>query len=218
MNRTLFNWLMQPLWAFNAILSIVAAVFALCAPGPLFEHRVVPILFAAVHIAFVVALLSPARPGVAGFLYTRGLSRDLIWNHITLVTAASILIVWTPAALIAMTPIRSALHDLLQSPFYPLIYAREWSTPFRWLLAYVCFASVAHYIWTRGLQPCQDRGPGLPLGAGVVIVALILAYVPPIAVEPAPALKALVVLGAIAIAAICFRAGRQLHRTLELNA
>ncbi|MFT5470140.1 MAG: hypothetical protein ACI8UO_005264 [Verrucomicrobiales bacterium] len=208
---------MRPLWRLSVLAAFIAAAFTFFAPRPLFEYRVVPILFAAAHVSFLVMFLSPARPRVAGFLYSRGFDRDVIWNHILIVNAVSIAIVWIPTTLIVLTHLRSNLHNAFQSPFYPLMYSREVTIPLRWLLAYLCFTPVAHYIWARGLQPSQDRGPGYVLGAGTVVVAISLAQTPSLAVEPAPALQFFIVVGTLVIAFLALRASRQLHRTLELN-
>lgn len=219
MNRTLLFWMMRPLWGIGAIFAVIGSLLVLFIRTPLFELRMSPVLWATGLTLSTIPFLSAIVARKSGHLYTRGFSRDTIWNHCMAATALTILIAWTPPALIVIAPIRSLFQDLsMRNGYYPLVYPREMLVPIEWLGCAITFACVGHYLWIRRLQPCVNYGGGWLLGAGFAVTALTLFNLPPISHQPAMLIRILFIGGAIFISAFTLIASRKLHRNLELLA
>ena len=112
--------------------------------------------------------------GGFAFVYTRGFSRNSLWLHTMLATAAAVLAVWLPVCLIVWTPLRSLVQDvLLRSPYYPgAAFLDRWP-PVQVMAMYALLLPVFHYAWIRLAHPSRGRMGGVLLATGFVIALVV---------------------------------------------
>lgn len=217
MNLPLFRWMWRrnlPLLAtWPAMLA--AGLYVLLEPEPLRADSPPAMFFVMLHSAALAWLSGRFKSGTLAFLYTRGYTRDAIWSHLMLASAASVLAVWLPAALLVWAGARSLVQDrLLLSPIYPLMAPTEWAVPLVWLLAYGLALPAFHYAWIRTAQPLQDW-----LSPTVMIAAVVMAPMGfcDIHRSAAPWVQWLAVAASVAAGAALAVAARRLHRQLEVR-
>ncbi|MEX0653826.1 MAG: hypothetical protein WDZ31_04915 [Phycisphaeraceae bacterium] len=193
----------------------VAVAFVLLWPEPLGPRMPWVWLFICVHALAVVALTQRTATGGAGFLYTRGFSRDALWVHLLLAEGLAVLCVWLPAALLVWTPVRSVVQDRwLANPWFPVMRASELAVPWGWLAGYVLLLAVFAYAQVRRWQPTRERAAGTLLAAGTVAVGLTL-----VAEGFHTEWYGYLTWTALAVAALAMLVGAwRLHRRLEVHA
>jgi hypothetical protein len=176
----------------------------------------VPWLLVLAHCLLLTMLLGRFRSPVFAFLYSRGYSRDVLWGHMMLASAMSILTGWLPAAIILWTGLRSVVHDhLMQSPYFPVMAQCEFAVPLIWIALYLLLTPAFHYAWIRRAQPTRDEGAG-GVTAFMVVVALATAFIMGYHVSGWVAWL-LGISYMAALASLVF-GGRALHRGLEVRA
>lgn len=215
----LLSWLLRSM-RLDLVALPVACAWVLFARTPLFDHNVhfIPFVFAFVHgLLCTVFPLGQTRSESFAFLYTRGFSRDVLWNHKMLATLAAVLIVWLPAALLVWTGARSAAQDhWFQNPLYPLVAPREVWAPFTWLAAYGLFLPAFHYAWIRRGQPVRGAESGDSLVVALAVTVVVMWNGPNQAVWFAPWYRAMLWGAGALVSLTLLLTGRRLHRELEV--
>ena len=176
----LLLWLWRQTLPATVIVLPVACLGALLTPGILHVQRVesvfgfvLPVLVL-VHAVAITYLMGRAGSGAFAFAYTRGFSRNSLWLHTLLASAAAVLTVWLPVGLIVWTPLRSLVQDgLYQSPYYPgAAFLDRW-LPIQVMAAYALLLPVFHYAWIRLAHPTRDRTAGVLLAAGFLFALVV---------------------------------------------
>jgi len=172
------------------------------------------ILLVIVHSAAMVAMQGRPFSGAAGYLYTRGFSRDRLWVHHMLASAAAVAVVWLAAGLVVWTPLRGWVQGMLGNPFYPGAAWLDAGIVWPPLPLYVLLLAGLHYAWIRRAQPMRERwiGPLLVVGTLVALPLAMFADSPdivPLWWIPALAMAAAVVL----LVTLSWR----LHRNMEVG-
>jgi hypothetical protein len=135
-----------------------------------------PSLLVGVQCLLLVGSLGRFTSPAFSFLYSRGYSRDTLWNHTMLASLLSVLVAWLPATLIVWSGLRSAVHDhLFQSPNFPIMAPCEIWVPLVWLGIFVLLTPAFHYAWIRRAQPTKGGFGGFVLSFGIV-VALLMSF------------------------------------------
>jgi hypothetical protein len=110
------------------------------------------------------------------FTYSRGYARDVLWSHLMLASALSILVGCLPAALIVWSGLRSVVHDhFFHSPYFPIMAPYETWVPLGWFGLYLLLASAFHYVWIRRAQPTKGGRGGFYVSFAIV-VALVTVF------------------------------------------
>lgn len=216
MNLPLLRWL----WHRStptltvALAAPVALLYVLLTPGPLVWNGIAAALFIVVHgTAPMFGLVRFDRPA-AGFLYTRGYTRDAIWSHTLAAWGLVVLAVWLPAALAVWTPLRSLVQDrLFENPNFPLMQPTEAMTPLAWLGMYVLVTAACYYNAIRAYQPTRGAPSGWLVRATVFLAAFLV-----LAARPrAGWLIALIVAAGTVASVVLLAASRRLHRRMEVR-
>ena len=176
----LLLWLWRQTLPATIIALPVACLGALFVPGILrVQHLdgvygVVSLLFVLVHAVAIATLMGRAGSGGFAFVYTRGFSRNDLWLHTMLASAAAVLTVWLPVCLIVWAPLRSLVQDvLLKSPYYPgAAFLDRW-LPVQIMAAYALLLPVFHYAWIRLAHPTRGRMGGVLLASGFVCALVV---------------------------------------------
>jgi hypothetical protein len=190
--------------------------YALLWPGVMAIRDIWPALLIFAQCLLLSALLGRFTSPSFAFLYSRGYTRDALWNHTMLVSALSIVAGWLPAALIVWTGLRSAVHDhLFQSPYFPIMAPCETSTPLGWLGLYLLLAAMFHYVWIRLAHPSKGGQGGFD--ALLVVLFALLAVSNMGALGSGCGVWLLGISYAVVLVAFVL-GGRVLHRSLEVRA
>lgn len=165
------------------------------------------------HSVAVASMQGRPFSGASGYLYSRGFTRDRLWVHHILASAASVLVVWLAAGLVVWTPLRGWVQWGLGNPFYPGAAWLEADFPLRPLPAYGLLLPVLHYSWIRGAQPTRDRW------VGPMLVAWAILLLPPLAAwgSAETPLVQWSVPAAAAAAVLLVILGMRLHRRMEVG-
>jgi len=211
------------LWRQTLPVTIVAAV-AVAGLALLIPARLQPqflelwgalmVLVMVVHSVALVAFQGRPFSGPAGYLYSRGFSRDRLWVHHWLASAAAVLAVWLAAGLVVWTPLRGWTQWALGNPFYPGAAGLDAGFPLRLLPFYVPLLAVLHYSWIRSAQPTRGRW------IGPILLAWVLCLLPlALAVEAPDEFPLLGVAAcALGVAAVLLVVlSWRLHRNMEVG-
>lgn len=168
--------LIKILWR-QAMLATVVGGLGLCLyclawPGVMTPRDPRPCLIVLLQCLLLAVLLGRFETPSCAFLYSRGYSRDALWGHMMLVSGLSVLTACLLAGLTIWTGLRSAIHDSLQSPYFPIMAPRETWTPLAWLGLSLLLAPAFHYGWIRRAQPIRGGQ-----GGNVVVVGLLATLV-----------------------------------------
>ena len=170
------------------------------------------LMFVLLHAAATCALLARSGSGEFVFLYSRGFSRDSLWAHRMLATFASILSVWLPASLLIWLGARSIVQDaLFRSPYFPIMYRKELTIPFVWLLGYLVLTPAMHYHWIRKAQPTREASH-LPMAALIATLFIVMDF-PSTLMD----FRGALITTAVVASAVALIGGLRLHRRLEVR-
>jgi hypothetical protein len=224
MNLPLLRWLwhrsMPTLTV--ALAAPVALLYVLWTPGPPTGDWndiwpfMAAFLFIVPHgVGTMLALAWFNRPA-AGFLYTRGYTRDVIWSHTLAMWGLVVLAVWLPASLAVWTPLRSLVQDrMFENPNYPLMQPTEAMVPLVWLGIWFLTGAACYYGAIRSYQPTREE----PFGSLLYLAAIIAAFVVliPRSQPLAGWLIALIVAAGLVASVVLLAASRRLHRRMEVR-
>ena len=152
--------------------SLGLCVYCLAWPDVMTSRDPWPGLIVLLQCVLLAALLGRFETPPFAFLYSRGYSRDALWGHVMLTSGLSVLAALMPAWLIVWTGLRSRLHDLLESPYFPIMAPREAWVPLIWLGLYVLLVPACHYAWVRRAQPTRGSQGGNLAVVGVLAALL----------------------------------------------
>lgn len=217
MKPTLLRWIFAPLWPVTIFSSIVLAASCLFVSSPLTEHHVLPVLIAAAFTAFTAWRTGRFASRGAGFLHTRGFTGHDLWLNTFLANTLAALILWLPSAVIVATPLRSAVQNALESPYYPLFYPAEYTAPFSWLIPLVAFVPAMHYAALRKHQPSAAPESGLAVAGAVTVAALCWANVPGVELRHVSWFPLVPAITATIIAIVLTKASKNIYHTLEVS-
>jgi hypothetical protein len=173
LSHPLIGWYFQSARPVTIVAAILAALFVLTYPERLATAIFFPLFFIIVHSVLTTRQMSRFDSPAAGFLYTRGFTRDRLWSHRVAAHLACILTVWGPATLIVWLGIRSAFQDrFLENPYYPLFRGADFTIPLWWLATYLMLLGAAQYGPIRRAHPTLDRDAGYVLELGMILVLL----------------------------------------------
>jgi hypothetical protein len=212
--RALLWWWVKPQLPWVVLTAVIAAAYTLLRSRPLEGLRgsweVLFLLFA----SFFLAIPQTPSGGKAGFLYTRGYSRDAIWAHSLLATVLTLVMAWAAPAFIVWTGLRSAFQDrVTESAYYPLMRSPDAWVPLWWILALLVLVPVFHYATVRLQQPTRGRFAG-----GVTAIAAVVAWLALLSARPQGQwFWAMVALCAVVMAAVMLIASLKLHRRMEVR-
>lgn len=216
MNLPLLRWL----WHRSMpVLTVAAAapaalLYVLLARERLAWNDTAAFLFIVVHCAApMIALMRFDRP-FAGFLYTRGYTRDAIWSHTLAAWGLVVLAVWLPAALAVWTPLRSLVQDrVFENPNFPMMQPAEAIVPLVWLGMYVLATAACYYNVIRAYQPMR----GAPSGWLIRLTVLLTAFIVLATRSQTGWLVALLVTAGLVASGVLLAASRRLHRRMEVR-
>lgn len=174
-NGPLFLWMFRPLRGLTIVTAITASAYVLFHDQPLYFPRdTATKLFIVIHCFLISRLAGRVRSETFAFLYSQGFSRDTLWSHMWLATAASVLATWLPCAVLILTPLRSSVQDYLLNPWFPLMSPTE--RPFlMWsLFLYFLLVPVFHYEWIRSSMPFRGVVNGHLLAVSYFVFAGLL--------------------------------------------
>jgi hypothetical protein len=212
--------LLQFLWRSALPATLIGALglgaYALLWPNVISIRDIQPAALVYGHCLLLAWLLGRPESPAFAFLYSRGYSRDMLWEGTMLVCALSVLAAWLPAALIVWLGLRSLIQDrLFQRPDFPVMAPCETWMPLIWLGLYLLLAPVFHYAWIRRAQPTRGGRGGLFLSLGILLVLLVssgqLSYF-------TGWFAWLSAVFYIAVVICLVLGGRVLHRSLEVRA
>ncbi|MEX0653828.1 MAG: hypothetical protein WDZ31_04905 [Phycisphaeraceae bacterium] len=220
-------WLIAFLWrqqlAVTGVAMVLAACFAVLWPGRLYwpvmeEAGLLVMLFVVVHSIALVMVQGRPSSGTFAYLYTRGFSRDRLWAHQMLASAAAVLTVALAFVLVTWTPARATYQDLVRlSPFYPGAAMLERGFLLRPLLVYTLMLPSLHYVWIRLAQPMRGGLAGFWLAAWL-IAASVIALGNELFEGPTLAWHSWLTLASLAMAAGLLAIwGWRLHRQVEVT-
>lgn len=170
----LLGFFLRSLFPVNAAAMIVSVCFILLYPNYFLWNNAWASLFILAHCITITFVLGRVHSGPFAFIYTRGFSRDVLWMHKMIASIVSALLVWLPVALIMGLGGRSALQNLFQNPYFPIMAQREMSAVWFWLFGYALLLPLFHYVWIRKAQPAKSAGNGMLLAVGAVIAVITL--------------------------------------------
>jgi hypothetical protein len=213
--RGLFQYLWRKALPATLLGGLGLAVYALASTEVLTRLDSLSTVIVAVQCLGVAYLLGNYRSPAFAYLYSRGYSRDVIWNHLMLASLALLLAAWLPAALIVWTGLRSMVHDrLFQSPNFPVMAPLETSMPFWWLGFALLTMPLLHYVWIRQAQPTRGGQGGKY--AGALFLFAVLASFPQGPTISGYAWFFVVADGVVVVGLVI--GGRILHRSMEVRA
>lgn len=217
-NGPLFHWQFRQVRWVTLIALVIALAYTLWEPSLLIRGDMLgwALLLTLVHSLLITWRLGRPRSRSFGFLYTQGYSRNAIWWHTMLASAASVLLVWLPSALAIWLGLRSHFQsDLLQNYWFPLVAPCEYSYPLWVLFLYACFLPAFHYAWIRNAQPMRGHLAGVVVATYVALVVFSLwLFMPPRLV---PSVAQWLMFGGLAVTSIALEIGGWLlHRQLEV--
>jgi hypothetical protein len=176
LSRSLLGWYFRAAGPVTLLAAVLASLFTLAYSSRLAESIFLPLVFIAFQSVLTAWLMCRFDSPAAGFLYTRGFSRDRLWTHRMLTQFLCVLAVWGPASLIVWLGIRSALQDhLFENPYYPLFKTADFSVPLWWLGTYLVLVGIVEYGPVRRAQPTLDRDAGYVIEFGLLLMLLTFA-------------------------------------------
>jgi len=189
--------------------------YSIAWPDILTPRDSLPGVLVLVQSILLMTLLGRYGSPAFAFLYSRGYSRDVLWGHMVLTSAASAIVAVLPGSLIIWLGVRSDIHDrLLNSPFYPIMAPREMIVPIAWLGLYMLLLPACHYAWIRAAQPTRGRLGGICIILGLIAALLVMLS----EVHHLSGWFAGLAWGSYVAVIICLMLGsRALHRTLEVR-
>jgi len=198
------------------VLSTLAlALLALCWPDVLTPRDFWPGVIVLVQCMLLAKTFGRFASPTFAFTVSRGYSRDALWGHMMLASGLSAITAWLVAGLVLWTGLRGGLHDLWQSPYFPVMAPREATVPLTWLALYGLLLPACHYGWIRAAQPTRDGHGGTFVILGL-LVALLVGFR---LVRHLDGWLEWLVGVLYVIAVVCLVAGgRILHRSLEVRA
>ena len=174
-NGPLFQWQFRQVRWVTLIALVVALGYTLFEPELLYHRSLgLPLLFVFVHSILITWRLGRARSREFGFLYSQGYSRDAIWWHMMLASAASVITVWLPVALIIWSGLRCSLQDAMLNYRFPFMGPLEMTYLLWPLLLYFLFVPTFHYAWIRNLQPTRGPVAGFFVAVAMVMTVFTL--------------------------------------------
>ena len=213
----LLAWQFRPLVAVTALATSVAGLYVLLTFEPLrYERDVAAWFFILIHCIAIAVVQGRYESRSFGFLYSQGFSRDTLWAHSVLASAASVLIVWLPVAVLVLAGLRNSYQEASGNYWYPLMSGTEWPFAFWSLLAYAVLLPIFRYAWIRAAQPVRGGSAGVLIAVGAIVGALSTWNGVPMPLMP----RWTVVLmagGFVLAAASLFLAGWRLHRRMEVR-
>ena len=210
---SLLVYFLRSLFPVNAAAMTVSVCFILLYPNFFLWNNAWAAIFILAHCIAITIVLGRVRSRSFAFIYTRGFSRDVLWGHKMLASVISAACVWGPGALLIGLGGRSALQDLFQNPYFPIMAEREMRAVWFWLFGYGILLPLFHYVWIRKAQPTKSSGNGMLLAVGTVAAAFILMTFRYHAYWFAGVCW---VVGSVVILT-CIVFGRLLHRSLEVQ-
>ena len=153
--------------------SLGLCVYCLAWPDVMTARDFWPGMIVLLQCLLLAALLGRFETPEFAFLYSRGYTRDALWGHVMLASALSALAALVPAWLIVWTGLRSHLHDLLESPYFPIMAPREMWVPLIWLGLYVLLVPACHCAWIRRAQPTGGSQGGALAVVGILVALLV---------------------------------------------
>ena len=212
----LFWWQARQIRGITVAALIVALAYTLREANVLrFSLHCMAPYFILVHSLLIAWQLGRTRHRTFGFLYTQGYARSALWLHTMLISAASVLMVWLPPAIVVGSGLRSRYQAGLDNRWFPLMEAAERPFPFWCLLGYAVLLPVFHYAWIRGSQASREPIAGIVLAMCLVVVAFSIwsaVRVPEMPVWT----QWLMAGGMVAAATSLLIGGRRLHRSTEV--
>ena len=199
------------------VCTLALALLALAWPDVLTARDLGPAVIVLVHCYFLSFLFGRFNSPTFAFAYSRGYSRDVLWSHMMLASGLSVLTAWLAASLVLWTGLRSAAHDALGSPYFPIMAPHEAWLPLIWLALYVLLVPAFHYLWIRRSQPTRGRHGGSLLVGGIV-VAVLVGMERMYFIRDDGWLAWLIGALYIIVVACQVLGGRTLHRSLEVRA
>ncbi|MBN1591128.1 MAG: hypothetical protein JW888_16560 [Pirellulales bacterium] len=218
LNWRLLRWQSRDVRLITLVGLPVALIYTLCTSEPFglnVETAGWVWLFVLIHSVLITWRLGRTRNRTFGFLYTQGYTRNALWGHTMLASAASVLAVWLPSAFVIWLGLRSSYQDMLGNCWFPLMGPTEWSYPFWWLLLYAMLLPALHYAWIRYAQPTWGLLSGALLAVGLVVA--IMSIWNSVRVLELPEVARWLILGGLATTSISLLIGGwRLHGRLEV--
>jgi hypothetical protein len=132
-----------------------------------------------------------------------------------LISAASVLVVWLPPAILVWSGVRSRYQAGLDNRWFPLMEAAERPFLFWCLLGYAVLLPVFHYAWIRGAQASREPIAGIVLA--MCLVAAAFSIWSAVRVPEMPVWTQWLMAGGMVTAATSLLiGGRRLHRSTEV--
>jgi hypothetical protein len=214
LSRSLLGWYLRAARPATLLAAVLAALFTLLHPSRLIAAVFLPFIFITLHSVVSTRLMCRFDSPAAGFLYTRGFTRNRLWSHRIAAHLLNVLAVWGPASLIIWFGIRSTLQDhVFENPCYPLFKADDFAVPLWWLGGYLLLVGLVEYGPVRRAQPTLDHDAGYVIEFGLLLMLLMFLhtswrnpwYVVPFA-------------SAFLVASVTLLVGsRRLHRQIEVR-
>lgn len=155
----LIRWQMRQMRFWNVVVAATTTVYTLTRTEPF--QATSPAWFPPLHAAAIAWFLGRSTTPAAGYLHLQGFSRTALWWHTVVSAAGCALWAWAPAALVILTPLRSAWQDLLQNPSYPYIAPLEHRFVGIALWEYAVFVPLGLYVAARWGHPARGNDCGL---------------------------------------------------------
>jgi len=213
--KALLLWNLRRMRNVTLVAAAAAALYALFAPEYIDITSLWPALFILGHAVAMAVCLGRFRTASFGFLSSRGFGKDTLWAHTMLASAVGALAAWLPATLILRLGIRSAVQDLLKSPYYPgIMEPRDADATWFWLFLYFLLIPLANYAWIRAAHPAKGETAGRALLIFVAFASLPLFAIQP----PFPGFLTMVFAAGIVVALVVLIASRSVHRGVEVQA
>jgi len=193
----------------------VAVLYALFAPKHLGLGTGWQTMFILGHSIAVAFTLGRFRTREFGYLSSRGYGKDALWAHTMLASLAGILIVWLAASLVIWLGIRSAVQDLLESPYYPnIMEPRDNLVPWAWLAIYIFTLPFVHYAWMRETIAAPGGTGGKVLA--VLVVLGVVSVLERRSMDP-PGLRYIILTIAAGAWLVILLGSRLVHRRMEVQ-
>lgn len=177
-----------------------------------------PALLILVHVLLLTWVLAPVRSRPLAFLYTRGYSRDALWNHMMLTSLIAVLLTWLPAWIIMWTGLRALIQDRFFN--YSIRIGREALLPLIWSGLYLVLFPASWYARIQSVHPSHWRFAGIPVSLGLVVAFFLPTYGRDILDRDWLGdtwVKGLAYTVCPIVSALLLVASRRLHRTMEIK-
>jgi hypothetical protein len=166
----LIRWQLRQARNFNLVVATTVAVYVCTRSEPFNSVWTFPWWFPGVHAALIAWFVGRSTSPAAGYLHLQGFSRDILWWHTVLSACGCVLWGWLPAALLILTPLRSAWQDLLGNPSFPYMGPAEHGAVWLALWEYAVCVPLALYAAARWAHPARGNGGGFLCAVALMVL------------------------------------------------